>query len=104
MKISDRFLKKKHFFISNVRNVTKLLLPSEPKNGTHKIITLQNRSICKQDTENLRISLSISLSLRNQIFEQRMVLTFRKSLDGFTNNFVHTFDVRFFCSEEKMSN
>ena len=34
--------------------------------------SLQNRNICKQDNENLSLSLSIILSLRNQIFNKKL--------------------------------
>ena len=47
-----------------------MVLLGEPKNGTHKIFTIQNSDICKQDTDNLSISLSIILSLRNQYFNK----------------------------------
>ena len=45
-------------------------VPGDPKNGTRKIFTLQNGNICKQDTDNLSLSLSTILSLRNLIFNK----------------------------------
>ena len=48
-----------------------------PEKQYHKILTLQNRNICKQDTENLSFSQSIILSilsLRNhQIFNRERI-------------------------------
>ena len=47
-----------------------MLIDFGPKNETKKILTLQNLNICEQDTENRSLSLSIILSLRNQIFNE----------------------------------
>ena len=46
-------------------SISPAILLGEPKNGAHKMITLQNRNICEQGAENLSLSLSIILSLRN---------------------------------------
>ena len=36
---------------SSFENIKRHFIPGEPKNGTHKIFTLQNRNICDQDTD-----------------------------------------------------
>ena len=70
------------------------LLGEPKKRNAQNFHTLENLNICKQDTENRRfLCQSSSHYVFNSNLQQRMIRTFRKSVDVFTSHFVHTFDV-----------
>ena len=52
---------------SSLANFLKRSIPGEQKNRTNENLRLQNRDICKQDTDILPLSLPIILSLCNKI-------------------------------------
>ena len=63
----SNLLRLKHALIPQLNDF--LALGEPKKNGAHKVFTLQNRNtcICKQNIGNRSLSLSIILSLPNQI-------------------------------------
>ena len=67
LQIRITIMKSEHFVPSVLFLVHRVVLSEPKKRNAQNFYTLENRNICKQDTGNRTLSLSIIFSLRNQI-------------------------------------